>query len=69
MLAPETRGMSQPFETMWMKAGDWLRGRKEKGAPLYYNQVNQWGSTLHVEQGKWKDGTNLPVANPLGENN
>lgn len=30
MLAPETRGMSQPFETMWMKAGDWLREKKRK---------------------------------------
>ena len=30
VLAPETRGMSQPLVTMWMKACDWLRGRKEK---------------------------------------
>lgn len=46
MLAPETCGMSQPFETMWMKAGDWLRAKKRRNntkCPLYYHQANQWG--------------------------
>lgn len=68
VLALETRGMSQPFETMWMKASDRLRGRKENTkCPLDYNQAIQLESTLQVEQRDWKDSTILLVTNSLAE--
>lgn len=44
MLALETRGMSQPFETMWMKAaaGTSSGGKNTKYLPpIYYNQAGE----------------------------
>lgn len=43
VLAPETQGMSQCVETMWMRASDWLRESKNKGPPLVL-AANQYRS-------------------------
>lgn len=64
MLAPETRGMSQPIETMWMKACDWLRGRKEKQrAPSIITRLNSGGQSCRWNSGPGKEGTTVRVAN------
>lgn len=43
VLALETRGMNQPFETMWMKAaaGTGSEGKNTKYPPIYYNQAGE----------------------------
>lgn len=67
MLAPETRGMNQPFETIRMKAmtGSGKKPKKTQSAPSYCNQANQRGSAQSFsrttfESNLWEKKNKVP---------